>query len=172
MSCTGPQRKISGWNIGTPNQVISTMARCWTVEPSSDRIVEDITGLQRVMDIIVEKLGCSVLDEFLRSGRRYEKISAGGRECKNKPRAMQRISTQAGRSLHPDAILAKSMLFSDKEIDAADDAAILDLVDPDAEELAEEEDSDDEVEEEKDEEAEAGQSTNRLNMEAESSSSA
>lgn len=54
------------------------MARCWTVEPTSDRIVEDISGLQRVLDIIIEKLGCSVPDEFLRSGRRYEKISAGG----------------------------------------------------------------------------------------------
>ena len=96
-----------------------------------------------------------------------------GGECKNKPKAMQRISTQAGRPLHPDAILAKSMLFSDKEIDAADDVAILDLVDPDAEELAEEEDSDDEMEEEeKDEEAEAGQARNTLNMEAESLSSA
>jgi hypothetical protein len=38
------------------------MSRCWQVDPTSERIVEDIEGFSRVLDIIIEHSGCVVPD--------------------------------------------------------------------------------------------------------------
>jgi hypothetical protein len=79
------------FNMGTPAEVERTMFRCWTLEPTSDRIVEDILGLPRVLDKIIEARGTVVPDEFLRSGRRQRR--ADGSELKRKPIKRQRKVT-------------------------------------------------------------------------------
>ncbi len=55
------------FHMGTPAQVWSTMTRCWQVEPTSDRIVEDILALLQVLERIIAARGCVVQDQFLRS---------------------------------------------------------------------------------------------------------
>ncbi len=53
------------FHIGAPAQVWLTMTRCWQVEPTLDRIVEDILALLGVLEGIIV-----VQDQFLRSCRR------------------------------------------------------------------------------------------------------
>jgi hypothetical protein len=60
------------FKLGTPEQVFSSMERAWVVAPTSKRIVEDITGLPRILEKIIEFKGCVVPDEGLRHGRRLE----------------------------------------------------------------------------------------------------
>ena len=61
--------------MGTPLEVESTMRRCWTVEPTSDRIVEDIQKFESVLDKIIAAQGYVVHDEFLRTGRRGDALN-------------------------------------------------------------------------------------------------
>ncbi len=81
------------------------MRRAWAIEPTSERIVEDILALPRVLQIIIDRNGVVVPDLFLRSGRRYEKLRDDG-ICKNKPRSSQRKSTLKSPPLHPHCIRA------------------------------------------------------------------
>jgi hypothetical protein len=46
--------------MGTPQQAWRTLERCWEVEPTSARIVEDISGFERVLDKIIENNGAVV----------------------------------------------------------------------------------------------------------------
>jgi len=62
------------FNTGTPTEMWHTMERCWAVEPTSARIVEDISAFLNVLDIIKKANGCVVSDLSLRSGRRYFKF--------------------------------------------------------------------------------------------------
>ena len=89
------------FSMGTPEQVWSSMTRCWEVEPTSERIVEDIVALPEVFKIIIAAKGCVVQDQFLRNGRRARRADDKG-DCKNKPVSKQRISTNRARPLHPD----------------------------------------------------------------------
>ena len=100
------------FHMGTPAQVWSTMTRCWQVEPTSDRIVEDIRALPEVLERIIAAKGCVVQDQFLRSGRRARRADDKG-DCKNKPVSKQRISTLRARPLHPDCQEAFAMLTGD-----------------------------------------------------------
>jgi hypothetical protein len=87
------------FKIGTPNEVWNTMERCWSIEPRSSRIVEDILGLPRVLDKIIENSGCVVPDEGFRNGVRA-KSHDGKKILKRKPLARQRISTQKQFIIH------------------------------------------------------------------------
>ena len=103
---------IRKFKMGTPAEVWSTMARCWEVEPTSERIVEDIMKLDMVLDKIIEAEGCVVFDLFLRTGRRgqeWERKDGKG-SCKNKPRSSQRIDTIKSRPVHVDCIEAFNSL--------------------------------------------------------------
>ena len=82
---------IRKFKMGTPAEVWSTMARCWEVEPTSERIVEDIMKLDMVLDKIIEAEGCVVFDLFLRTGKRGQELEKkdGKGSCKNKPRSSQ-----------------------------------------------------------------------------------
>ena len=91
--------------MGTPKQVAYSLRRAWTIEPTSERIIEDILSFPRVLDVIIEKQGIAVPDLFLRTGRRYEKVSKKG-DCKNKPRASQRKETIRMPPIHPHCIRA------------------------------------------------------------------
>ena len=41
---------VRKFKTGTPNEVWSTVVRCWETEPTSDRIVEDILAFPRVFN--------------------------------------------------------------------------------------------------------------------------
>ena len=90
------------FKTGTPEEVWSTMSRCWQIDPTSERIVEDIEGFSRVLDIIIEHSGCVVPDMNFRTGR-GAKSHDNKRVLKRKIVARQRISTQKSLNLHADA---------------------------------------------------------------------
>jgi len=95
--------------MGTPSAVWSTMCRCWQMEPTSDRIVEDVTAFERTLDVLIKAEGCVVPDEFLRTGRRARRADDKG-DCVHKPRASQRKSTLVARPCHVDCKEALRML--------------------------------------------------------------
>jgi hypothetical protein len=86
---------------GTPAQVYSTMTRCWTVEPTSERIVEDITSLPDVLRKIVAAEGTIVLNEGLRHGRRAERHNGNGL-LTTRLTTRQRKDLLQEKPLHPD----------------------------------------------------------------------
>ena len=101
MSCSqyavGDTRRFE---MGTPAQVWSTMSRCWTVAPTSARIIEDIDALPGVLEKIIAANGCVVHDEFLRTGRRA--VSRDGARLTRNARSRQRIETCRACPRHPD----------------------------------------------------------------------
>ena len=46
------------------------MTKCWTLEPTSARIIADIEDLGNVLDLIIENKGCVVPECRLRHGDR------------------------------------------------------------------------------------------------------
>ena len=91
------------FSMGTPDAVWSALPRCWEVAPTSERIVEDISALPRVLDVIIEHQGAVVLDLFLRSGRRARQPAKRGKKpLARAPRARQRKDTLAEKPRHPD----------------------------------------------------------------------
>jgi hypothetical protein len=71
------------------------------MEPTTARIVEDVSDFARVLQIIVDKVGCVVPDEALRHGRRERRADSKAQErlgnCTTKLRSKQRKSTMVGR---------------------------------------------------------------------------
>jgi hypothetical protein len=115
------------FGMGTPPAVWRTMTRCWEMEPTSDRLVEDISAFERVLGVVVEHHGCVVADEFLRTERRARR-SDGKADCKNKPRTSQRKDTLVSRPCHPDCVEARNKIMglvaavADQAIEAVDEA--------------------------------------------------
>ena len=70
--------------------------------PRSDRIIQDISDLPRVLTHIQEANGCVVYGEALRSGKGYQRAE-DGYEYKTKPRSSQRKDSLQGRPIHPHA---------------------------------------------------------------------
>jgi hypothetical protein len=97
--------------LGTPKEVALSLRTAWQVEPTSERIVEDVLALPRVLTKIIEANGCVVFDEFLRTGRRA--VNTKGIELKHKPRSRQRKQTLKLPPIHPDHLEAYQMLTSD-----------------------------------------------------------
>ena len=100
------------FGMGTPDEVQSSMARAWTVVPTSARIVEDAMRFEVVLDKIIAAGGAVVPDEVLRTGRRALRSDGQG-ECAEKPRKKQRKETLMGaaRPIHPDLVEARQMLL-------------------------------------------------------------
>jgi hypothetical protein len=69
--------------FGPPTQVWHTMERCWTLEPTSDRIIADIEDFGNVLDVIIEFKGCVGPECRLRHGHRLQAHN-GGRVLKRK----------------------------------------------------------------------------------------
>jgi len=55
---------------GNPHDLLRIMTRCWEMEPTSKRIVEDITKCPEVLQKVIDHKGCIVKDECLRTGQR------------------------------------------------------------------------------------------------------
>jgi hypothetical protein len=79
--------------LGTPKEVALSLRTAWQVEPTSERIVEDVLALSRVLTKIIEANGCVVFDEFLRSRQRKQTLKLP--------------------PIHPDHLEAYQMLTSD-----------------------------------------------------------
>jgi hypothetical protein len=94
------------FGMGTPAEVWRTMCRCWEMEPTSARIVEDVLQFGMVLEKIIAAEGCVVPDEFLRNGRRG-RSSNGKFDLKNKPVQKQRKNTMHARPCHPDCFEAR-----------------------------------------------------------------
>ena len=103
------------FKMSTRAEVEKTMKKCWEVEPTAERIKQDILSLPRVLEIIIEHRGCVVPDEFTRHGKRYQQVDGKG-DCKNKPKARQRKDTQTCRPLHPDAVEAYEIIMNDDDV--------------------------------------------------------
>ena len=86
--------------MGTPNQTWESIVLAWEHAPSSDRIIEDVERLPRVLEKIVGVLGCVVPDENFRHGRRAVRVDGRG-DCKNKRIKRQRKETNVGANFHP-----------------------------------------------------------------------
>ncbi len=78
------------------------MIRCWNVEPTSERIVQDILDWPRVLQKIVEAKGCVVHGEAIRSGHRALRADEKG-TLTSRLRTRQRKDTMICRPIHPDA---------------------------------------------------------------------
>jgi hypothetical protein len=124
------------FGMGTPAEVWRTMCRCWEVEPTSERLVEDILAFERVLQVIVEHNGCVVPDLFFRTGRRARRANDEAQErlgdCLHKPRTSQRKDTLVSRPCHADCEEARRKILglADEVVEAA-----LDEVDEAAEGL-------------------------------------
>jgi hypothetical protein len=103
------------FRTGTPSELWSTMERCWQVEPTPERVAEDILAFPRILRLIINAKGCVVADDQLRSGRRYVAVDERS-ELKHKPRDRQRKATisKAARVCHPDAEGAKVLILATK----------------------------------------------------------
>ena len=94
------------FEMGTPAQVMNTMKRCWTIAPSSERIIEDIEAFPRVVHKIIEARGIVVLDEYLRDGKR--RVKKDGEEAKLKARSRQtKEKLTSSTYIHPDCEAAR-----------------------------------------------------------------
>jgi hypothetical protein len=65
------------------------MTSCWQVEPTSERIVDNVLALPGVLEKIILAKGCVVQDQYLRSGSRAHRADDKW-NCKNKPASEQR----------------------------------------------------------------------------------
>ena len=122
LSSVYPVDDIRCFHSGTPKEVGSSLLRSWEMEPTSERIIEDIEAFPRVLQVIIDNEGCVVPDECFKHGRRFVKLKGEG-VCKSKPRKSQRIATLCGRPLHPDVVEAyESLKVKAKQMVAMTDA--------------------------------------------------
>lgn len=107
------------FHTGTVEELWRTIVRCWEVAPSSAQIVDDILGLRRVLERIIEARGAVVPDLFFRSGRRA-RSKDDSRELDGRKRARQRKETHTELVLHPDCLPALTMLSGEAAAARAD----------------------------------------------------
>ena len=70
MTCGLDLEDETRFKMGTPGKLSDTLRRTWSVVPTSDGIVEDISRIPSTVEQIVENHGGVVPDEVLRDGRR------------------------------------------------------------------------------------------------------
>jgi hypothetical protein len=121
--------------MGTAAEVWSTMTRSWSVEPTSERIIDDIQKFEDILDKLIDARGCVVQDVFFRTGRRaldplWVRLDGKDGECKLKPRPSQRKDTLRGRVIHFDATEAYNTLCGqgNAEQEAARDELMVDIL--------------------------------------------
>ena len=101
------------FKTGTPAEMWATMEHCREVEPTCERVAEDILAFPRILRLIINAKGCVVADDQLRSSKRYVAVRNRS-ELKYKPRDSQRKATisKAARVCHPDAEGAKVLILT------------------------------------------------------------
>ena len=116
------------FSFGTPAEVWSTMVRCWTLEPTSRRIQEDINDFERVLGINIEYKGAVVPEKNIRHGKRLQAIN-GGRVLEHKVTVRQRKHLLTMGPIHPDAEEALRSLLTVHEVMNPADVAPLSVDD-------------------------------------------
>jgi hypothetical protein len=101
------------FNMGTPNEVWRTVVRCWSLEPTSARIIEDISNLPGVLQKVIDAQGCVVQDLYLRTGRRSRRANDKD-DLKQKCRSSSRKETIAIPLCHEDCLEALQILNGSK----------------------------------------------------------
>ena len=120
LSVEYPRDELRAFRMTTPDEIERTMVRCWMMEPSSERICQDINLFPSTLQMIIDAQGCVLQDIDLRRGRRrdrvlndpaYQKLKGEG-QYKNKPRPRQRKETleKVLRPVHPDCMDAYRIL--------------------------------------------------------------
>lgn len=99
---SGKDDEESGW----------AMERCWSIEPTSERIIADILGFSNVLAKIAEAKGCVVSELALRHGHRLMAHN-GGRVLKRKVTKRQRKGLLVLGPVHPDAVEALVIILGD-----------------------------------------------------------
>ena len=56
------------FQLGTPKEGMRCMKRCWKVEPTNARVLQDIESWEFALDRIIEARGCLVHGLALRHG--------------------------------------------------------------------------------------------------------
>jgi hypothetical protein len=59
------------FQLGTPNEAFKCLYRCWEIEPTLERVVEDIESWVYAVDKIIEARGAIVSGLALRHGHRW-----------------------------------------------------------------------------------------------------
>ena len=98
------------FKFGTPKEVWNTMARCWTIEPTSERIIADIEDFSNVLGTIISHNGCVVPECRLRHGHRQQAHN-GGRVLMRKVTQRQRKQLMTMGPVHSDAEEALQILL-------------------------------------------------------------
>ena len=98
----------------------STMTKCWTLEPTSARIIADIEDLGNVLDLIIENKGCVVPECRLRHGHRQMSHN-GGRVLKRKVTQKQRKHMMQMGPIHPDAVDVLKILLGEAPLEAEEE---------------------------------------------------
>ena len=91
------------------------MVRCWTLEPTSARMIADIEDFGNVLDLIIEFKGCTVPECRLQHGHRHQAHN-GGRVLKRKVAKRQRKHLLTIGPVHPDAQGALNISLSIDEV--------------------------------------------------------
>ena len=91
------------------------MVRCWTLEPTSARIIADIEGFGNVLDLIIEFNGCVVPECRMQHGHRQQGHN-GGRVLKRKVTKRQRKHLLTMSPVHPDAHCVLNILLGIDEV--------------------------------------------------------
>jgi hypothetical protein len=101
MSTFLPKADPRRLSMHTPAALFETMKLCWDFcEPTSERIVQDIEGFDRALEMIIEAKGTIVKAEGLRHGRRAARHNGKG-ELTTRLRSSQRKATLKERPLLP-----------------------------------------------------------------------
>ena len=98
-----------------PKEVWHTIVRCWTLEPTSARIIAVIEDFGNVLDLMIEFKGCVVPECRLRHDHRQQAYN-GGRVLKRKVTKRHRKHLLTMGPVHPDAQGALNILLSIDEV--------------------------------------------------------
>ena len=90
------------FQLGTPREVARAVSRCWEVEPTDERLLDDIESWEFALDKIIAARGTVVHGLAPKHGHRAQKKSGKG-ECKTRVSNRQRKETLFAQPVHIDA---------------------------------------------------------------------
>jgi hypothetical protein len=98
------------FQLGTPREAFKCMKRCWEVEPTLERVVQDIESWEYAVNKIIEARGTIVHGLALRHGHRWARANGKG-ESTSRRLGRQRKDTFCSRPVHPDALSSLNRLI-------------------------------------------------------------
>ena len=101
------------FGFGTPKD---TMVRCWTLEPTSARIIADLEDFENVLDLMIEFKGCVVPECRLWRSHRQQAHN-GGHVLKRKITNLQRKHLLTMGPVHTVAQDALNILHGNNPVE-------------------------------------------------------